>query len=407
MGYVHSLSVPALLGAAVLLLGLPRFAAALGIRLLHQDPEAVARGNAFVATANNPSAIYYNPAGITQLTGEHLQVGVYSIAFDARYKNPDNRTFDTPDRFIAAAQVFYTGVVKDSRVSYGFGLYSPYGLGTEWSEDSPFRSFATRNELIFVSANPVVAVRLSPSFSVAAGFIYNYAHTDLRRGIFVPGDELRFVGDGHGVGCNLGLLWQPHPQHWFGLTYRSSSRVKFEGDLRLRLIVPAAISSREGSELSLDFPQQVSAGYSFRPSPAWNLEVNLDWTDWDSLNRVTVTRAAGDLVEAFDWESSCILSFGATHTWKNGLAISGGYFFSESSTPDATFNPRVADLDLHVFSLGTSFRTERWRIACTYHLGYGPENGSAGSARSPLRETVDGAYRFTGHGVALSFEHRF
>src|SRR3989442_15758387 len=42
---------------------------ALGIRIPNQDAEANARGNAFVATADNASAIYYNPAGITQLKG--------------------------------------------------------------------------------------------------------------------------------------------------------------------------------------------------------------------------------------------------------------------------------------------------------------------------------------------------
>ena len=42
---------------------------ALGIRILHQDPDATARGEAFTATADKPSAIYYNPAGLTQLEG--------------------------------------------------------------------------------------------------------------------------------------------------------------------------------------------------------------------------------------------------------------------------------------------------------------------------------------------------
>ena len=40
-------------------------AAANGLRLSDQDAFATARGEAFVATADNPSAIYYNPAGIT------------------------------------------------------------------------------------------------------------------------------------------------------------------------------------------------------------------------------------------------------------------------------------------------------------------------------------------------------
>src|SRR5947207_3345244 len=50
----------------------PMDTGAVGFRMPNQDPEGIARGNAFVATADNPSAIYYNPAGITQLEGDQL-----------------------------------------------------------------------------------------------------------------------------------------------------------------------------------------------------------------------------------------------------------------------------------------------------------------------------------------------
>src|SRR5215475_13415471 len=46
-----------------------------GSRIPNQDAEAIGRGNAFAATADNPSALYYNPAGITQLEGNNVQLG--------------------------------------------------------------------------------------------------------------------------------------------------------------------------------------------------------------------------------------------------------------------------------------------------------------------------------------------
>src|SRR5271166_2905299 len=59
-----------------------------GFRLPDQDAFATARGEAFVATADNPSAIYYNPAGITQLEGSNVRGGVYGIYLDPGYRNP-------------------------------------------------------------------------------------------------------------------------------------------------------------------------------------------------------------------------------------------------------------------------------------------------------------------------------
>jgi len=60
-------------------------ASANGFRLADQDAFATARGEAFVATADNPSAIYYNPAGITQLEDNNLRSGIYGIYYDPSY----------------------------------------------------------------------------------------------------------------------------------------------------------------------------------------------------------------------------------------------------------------------------------------------------------------------------------
>src|SRR5215210_4145896 len=64
---------------------LPGESFAVGFRLPNQDPEGIARGNAFAATADNPSAIYYNPAGITQIEGHELSVGLYLISADTHF----------------------------------------------------------------------------------------------------------------------------------------------------------------------------------------------------------------------------------------------------------------------------------------------------------------------------------
>src|SRR6266513_1286369 len=64
---------------------LPLTAGAVGFRMPNQDPEGIARGNAEAATADNPSAIYYNPAGNTQLEGQQARAGLYLISADTDY----------------------------------------------------------------------------------------------------------------------------------------------------------------------------------------------------------------------------------------------------------------------------------------------------------------------------------
>src|SRR5437660_5213794 len=68
-----------------------------GFRLPDQDAFATARGEAFAATANTAAAIYYNPAGITQLTGNNVRAGIYGIVLEPSFRSPSGREFDNQD----------------------------------------------------------------------------------------------------------------------------------------------------------------------------------------------------------------------------------------------------------------------------------------------------------------------
>src|SRR5262245_62428863 len=101
-------------------------ASANGFRLADQDAFATARGEAFTATADNASAIYYNPAGITQLGGNNLRLGIYGIYFDPTFTPPppgNNETFHIKDKLAAVSQFFYTYTPTNFPLSFGLGIY--------------------------------------------------------------------------------------------------------------------------------------------------------------------------------------------------------------------------------------------------------------------------------------------
>lgn len=380
---------------------------ALGIRILQQDSEATARGEAFTATADRPSAIYYNPAGITQLEGDHLQLGTYSIITKPTYRSPlTGEVADMRDRLQSAAQIYYTHPLAAGRAAIGLGIYSPYGLGSEWSDDSPFRSFATKTQLQYVCINPVVAIRVADGLTVAAGLTVNYGHADLRRGILVSGDEFRIDAEGWSLGYTAGLLWQPAPRHSFGVTYRSASSMTFHGDAFVKSQIALPFGN-ERTRFDFDFPQHVMFGYSFRPSQDWNLEFDADWTDWRDVGTVRFQLASGDLLQTFNWRSAWTYKFGVTRKFANGVAVSAGYLYGKSATPDSHFNPAIPDIDLHVFSLGMTYRTERWDLGATFNLGYGPTTQVSGSQRSATGQSADGEYGFMGYGLSLMAGYRF
>ena len=71
--------IPAVLLAVTLFLSVQSELSANGFYIPVQDPLAAARGNAFAATADRPSAVYYNPAGLTQIESFTAHAGIYGV----------------------------------------------------------------------------------------------------------------------------------------------------------------------------------------------------------------------------------------------------------------------------------------------------------------------------------------
>jgi long-chain fatty acid transport protein len=380
-------------------------AAAVGFRLPNQDPEGIARGNAFAATADNPSAIYYNPAGITQLDGHHLSVGVYCISTGVDYQSATGATASTVSDFQAVPQLYYTHTLEHSDFSYGLGVYAPYGLGIEYEEGSPFPTLAQEAELLYACFNPVIAWRMTPGLSVAAGLTLNYSEVSLERRIGLsPGDEFRFDGSGFTSGLNLGVLWQPDPKWSFGLNFRSPTEVTYEGDS-----IAAPYSGLQATEAAVSFPAFVVGGVSFRPNERWNFEFDLDWTDWDSVNDSTFKGTfGGDQTFPFRYESGFMYNFGVTRRFEKGYFVSAGYIYSENSVPSETFTPLNPDSDLHLGSVGFGCRGERFGWALGYHFAYNDGRVVAGNQSASLvGETADGTYETLNHAFNLSFRYAF
>jgi len=393
-----------------------------GFRLASQDAFASARGEAFVATADNPSAIYYNPAGITQLEGNNLRSGIYGIYLNPSF-TPTNgasnsgNTYHSSDNLAAVPQLFYTYTPTNFPLSFGLGVYAPYGGSINWPDGTGFRTVAMKGSLTYLTANPVVAVKLVPGLSLGAGLMVNYVNMDLEQGLSPYAQPLvnyfKFDGDGWSVGYNLGLRWQPIHQVSIGATFRSTAAVRLRGytEFEEQPLVP---TSRLPAHTDFTFPLTVVCGISYRPTPQWNLEFDADYTDWSSFGIVTINQQGSPPLGGtqnppvtLDWQGSWMYEFGVTRYFDNGWHVSAGYVFNENSVPDAYYTPLAADLDRHFFSIGAGRKGRRFDFDVTYQLGYGPDHTVTDSTPSSLSgvisgQNANGKYDFISHAVFVT-----
>ena len=362
-----------------------------------QAPEATGRGNAWLATADSAAAVYYNAAGLTQLQETDVSVGAYAVRLGIQAQTASGE-YSNNASWTLLPQI-YAAVPINERLVAGFGLNTPFGLSTDWGNHTQFRQIATETQLTYLSGWAVAGYKLTDTLSIGGGLGLSYADARLRQGISAApsNDFFEFEGNGEALSWTVSARWQPAQEHAFGVVYRSESKFTLDGDVR-NTYAPATANG------SLNFltPATLGAGYAYHPCDEWTLEANIEWVNWNELNTLGLTTAAGTMAVPFNWKSNFIYSLGATRFLDNGWNVSAGYNYIENSQPDATFNPGISDANRHWLSAGVGRKWETVKLNFAYQFAFSDRNVSG----SPYG-LADGTYKSRFHGLMASCEWRF
>lgn len=400
---LHAPALRAMVSRSVmLLLGAtcchPGTAQALGLRIPNQDANAIARGNADAATPEDASAIYYNPAGITELPGTNIVVGVHEISINSTY---ESALGGSHSKFAlqTVPQFYLSETIKDTPFTLGLGMFAPYGLAIQWSGDAPFRTAGYNGSLTYLTVNPVLAVKLPDGFSIAVGPTFNYAQVLLEQGI-TPTSSFKFRGQGSACGATAGVRWQPSDEWSFGVKYHSPTSVSFGGNASTSGL---GLGNSHAS-VAIPFAQFASAGVSYRPNTNWNFETDVDFTDWHSLDTITFNNTPlGNIPKTFKWKGTYMFEVGGTRYLNNGYFVSAGYFYSPNSASQQYYTPVIPDTNLHVGSLGFGHKGLHWAWTLAAQIITGPDMVVAGN----VDPTVDGTYHWLNGSVDVSIGYRF
>ncbi len=362
-----------------------------------QAPEATARGNAWLATADSAAAVYYNAAGLTQSESPEVIVGVYSIILGLEAELDSGANYEADNSWAFLPQIYAAVPINDKLVA-GFGLNTPFGLATHWDENSQFSALAVDTELTYATIWMVLGYKLTDCFSIGGGLGVHHADLLQRTGIFNTPLLSEFNGDDEALSWTVSALWKPTEQHSFGLVYRSKADFLLDGKAE----VVGGI--KEDASLDLITPSTVGAGYAYTPCKEWNFEANIEWVNWDELNTLTLKSENGTFNRAnvFNWNSNFIYSIGGTRYFDNGWNVSAGYNFIENSMPDSTFTPGVADANRHWLNAGVGRKYEsfKWNFAYQYAFSENDVSGSLGNL-------ADGTFKSRFHGLMFNCNWQF
>ncbi len=134
--------------------------------IMQQGTGPMGQGNAFVAQAGDPSALFFNPAGISQLEGNQAYLGSTIIVPRLKYNGPTYQEEKTVAKVFVPQQVYLTQQVLP-QIYFGFGVFSPFGLGTYWDGDWEVRYLTTCSNMETVNLNPNLAFKKGESGSIS------------------------------------------------------------------------------------------------------------------------------------------------------------------------------------------------------------------------------------------------
>ncbi len=342
-----------------------------GFQINEHGARAMALGGAFTGLANDPSAVYFNPAGITQLTGTHVMGGVTLIVPKSTFRGPSPSITEWElEKQIFNPINFYVTHQVSEKFHLGFSVNNPYGLGTKWPSDWVGKYMAVETEIRTFYFNAVAAYQVSKEFSLGFGFTYAYGDVLISRmqnlSPFNAEAEISLEGTGSGAGFNIGMLFKPSENFSIGAAYKSRVHFKFEGDATATAPKQFSGLLPTGSiEAPLTAPDILSFGIGVNANENLTFSADFQYTMWSTYDKLEITfkdfidsETGKPLVSTSvrDYDNSYIGRFGAEYVANDMLTLRAGILYDKNPVKDERVDPTLPDADRLGFNAGVGIK---------------------------------------------------
>lgn len=392
-------------------------ALASGYRFGSQSVSAQGSADANGAEANDPSTIFYNPAGLSRLDGTQIQAGATVVVPHSTFNDTGSTHFTkAPTGGTAAADYapdsvtapsFYASKKLNDQWTVGLGVFVPYGAKLNYGNTWTGRYALSNIKLEAVTLNPSVSFKLNEHHSFGFGIDAEHMEADLGQAVDVPGTiaalssgpgaaqgallikqivalggnpaALASVKDGHGAfngkdwgyGFNLGYMFTLDQNTRFGLAYRSSISHQLRGDaiwdfnvttdpIVNKIIAASSQHGNSASLVSLRSPETVSANVFHQFDSKWAGMADVTWTRNNRLGDLHIQfpgTTEGDEVIRQQWKNTVRVSLGGNYAYNESLTLRAGIAYDQSPVQsDELRHPALPDSDRYQYSFGANFK---------------------------------------------------
>lgn len=338
---------------------------------------------AYVARAEDNTALFYNPAGLARLEFNEFSVQASPYFSKSFYSNPGLSTWDADNTFDGLYNIFANWSFGE-RVAIGFGSATTHNMDVGWDDaDFPGRFLSTGSRFRMQEHMAGLAFRLSDNFSFGANVRLGQAEyetsslrprplDDQNRALFYEMNET-IDTDGDGTGYSVGLLYRSSRRFAIGATYQSAMDLSLDGTRNFNLATraddvraqerSAALFANSGAAIDWTIPARYQIGLMSKVTVRTRLEVDVALTQWSDMTQLNIATqdVAGNpetLVIPRNWDDTLEYRIAGDFQQKRALLWTIGLAAIDRAAPDSTLSPEFPDARRFQYSFGVSYT---WR----------------------------------------------
>jgi long-chain fatty acid transport protein len=394
-----------------------------------QGGRATGLGTAVTAHVDDPSAVFYNPAGMLHVEGLRLMAGSTLITPSLQFTSQPSGSTPLLEPGVTTRNqlgvsppphVYAVARIQDS-LAAGIGVFTNFGDALQWPAGWQGRFKALATSLATFDVNPSVAYRVHPRVRLGAGAQLVVGTVEVVRQIDFGEQEgsVALDGSAFGAGFNAGIQVDAVPDRLsFGLAYRSGVYLPFKGGAHFEAPIEfAEIAADQEIRAGIRTPNTAMAGVAFRPMDGLLVAADVHYYRWRSLQDLTVRfeDPSLDLTLPKRWRDTLNFHLGGEYRLSPRLSVRAGAVDDPAPgscagdppaalclggrAPSPTLTPDLPDSNRLKATAGVGLALDRWRFDVGYQFVL------VLPARSSAPD-YEGLYQGMAHVLGLSVDYQ-
>lgn len=341
-----------------------------GYRVALQGQKALGMGHAGVAMTDSSEVVFFNPGSLTSLDAERdFTGGITLLDGETLYQNELTNSSAGTDNPLGTPVDFYYASRISNEMSWGLGIYAPYGNVVEWPTDWEGSHLVNRIELKSIFVQPTIGYQINDSYSVGFGLAYVSGLVEFNRNLSTSladadGNRSNVTIEASSVdawGANIGLLAKVNEELSLGFNYRTEIDLEARNESADFDNIPVSLQSSFPDttfDADLVLPAELTIGLAYKYSDQTTLAFDINRTFWSAYEELTVEfdNAAGTSVNPRNYKDANIYRFGVQHQLNDEWTLRGGIYLDQSPVRDGYFAPETPRNDSIGYTAGASYK---------------------------------------------------